>query len=282
MSLITLRNEALTVTISSLGAEMQSIRDAHGRERLWQGDPAVWKGRAPILFPIAGGLKDDGYFLNGKRYDMPKHGYVRQLEWRLESANDTCATYLMKEKASGFPFDYALRVGYRLDGSRITVSWQVQNQDTRAFYFGMGAHEGYATPGGVEKYRLVFEKPETFENHVLHGNLIDPVGQVMERDTRVFPLKEAYFAVDALVFPGLKSRSVTLESTDGVPQVRVEYPQHDVLMLWMKPGAEYLCIEPWLNAPDTLDSDGQIEHKNGCIRLEPGCEARRHHVITIL
>ncbi|MDY3816081.1 MAG: aldose 1-epimerase family protein, partial [Candidatus Limiplasma sp.] len=79
MSLITLRNEALTVTISSLGAEMQSIRDARGRERLWQGDPAVWKGRAPILFPIAGGLKDDGYFLNGKRYDMPKHGYVRQL-----------------------------------------------------------------------------------------------------------------------------------------------------------------------------------------------------------
>ncbi len=282
MSLTTLRNGKLTLTISSLGAEMQSIQDENGIERLWQGDPKFWKGRAPILFPIAGGLREDCYYLDGRRYEMPKHGYVRQIEWQLEKADAISATYLMREKAPGFPFDYALRVTYRLEDCRVIVTWQVENHDQRTFYFGMGAHEGYATPGGIENYEILFDEEETFANHVLHGNLIDPVGQVMAKNTRCFPLKEEYFAVDALVFTDLKSRGVTLVSRTHDRRVRVDFPEHDVLMFWMKPGAEYICIEPWLNAPDTLDSDMQIEHKKGCIRLEQGQSVQRHHFITIL
>ena len=71
MSIVTLKNEELTVKISTLGAEIQSIEDKNGVERLWQGDPAIWKGRAPILFPVAGGFKDDGYELDGQWYGMP-------------------------------------------------------------------------------------------------------------------------------------------------------------------------------------------------------------------
>ena len=282
MSLTTLHNEQLTVTISSLGAELQSIKDSNGVERLWQGDPNFWKGRAPILFPMAGGLKEDCYHLDGQRYEMPKHGYVRQLEWQLEQADETSATYLMQEKAPGFPFDYALHVSYRLEGNQVIVNWQVDNQDSRVFYFGMGAHEGYATPGGLEDYAIEFDEEETLVNHQLHGNLIDPEGQVMAEHIRRFPLKEEYFAVDALVFTDIKSRGVTLVSQNHNRKVRVDFPEHDVLMFWMKPGAEYTCIEPWLNAPDTLDSDMQIEHKKGCIRLAPGQSVQRHHMIAIL
>ena len=57
MSLITIKNEALTVDISTIGAEMQSVREADGTERLWQGDPAFSAGRAPVMFPVCGGLK---------------------------------------------------------------------------------------------------------------------------------------------------------------------------------------------------------------------------------
>ena len=77
MSLITIKSDALTVVISSRGAELQSIRDSQGFERMWQGDPAYWTGRAPILFPVAGGLRDDCYTMDGERYEMPKHGFVR-------------------------------------------------------------------------------------------------------------------------------------------------------------------------------------------------------------
>ena len=56
--MITIRNENLTVEISTLGGEMQSIKDAAGREYLWQGDAAFWSGRAPNLFPYTGRLTE--------------------------------------------------------------------------------------------------------------------------------------------------------------------------------------------------------------------------------
>ena len=67
MSLISIQNEYLCVEISTKGAELQSIRDTAGTERLWQGDPAFWTGRAPVLFPICGGLREDAYYLDGQR-----------------------------------------------------------------------------------------------------------------------------------------------------------------------------------------------------------------------
>lgn len=87
--------------------------------------------------------------------------------------------------------------------------------------------------------------------------------------------------MDALVFPKLKSRSVTLKQ-QGKARVRVDYQGMDVLMLWTKPGAGYLCIEPWTNAPDYTDADGDIRHKPGMIALAPGKTVEKEHTITIL
>ena len=47
----TIQNRCLTVQIEDLGAQLASIRDSQGREFLWQGSPASWPRRAPILFP---------------------------------------------------------------------------------------------------------------------------------------------------------------------------------------------------------------------------------------
>ena len=61
----TISNEYLTVVIDPQGAEMQSLKHtASGREYLWQGDPAYWEGRSPILFPAVGGLWDGTYRFN--------------------------------------------------------------------------------------------------------------------------------------------------------------------------------------------------------------------------
>ncbi|MCR5239316.1 MAG: aldose 1-epimerase family protein, partial [Prevotella sp.] len=47
--MVQLKNEQLSVVISEKGAELQSIKDANGKEYLWQGDPAFWPRRSPIL-----------------------------------------------------------------------------------------------------------------------------------------------------------------------------------------------------------------------------------------
>lgn len=280
MSLTTIRNDRLTVTISSKGAELQSIRDANGVERLWQGDPAHWAGRAPILFPVAGALRDDCYYLDGRRYTMPKHGFARTVEWRLEGAGEGEAVFVTAEKRDGFPFDYELRARFTLDGASLRVAYEARNTGDGAFYYGLGAHEAYATPGGIEKYTLAFEKPEALVCTALEGSLIRRETFALDAQGGVLPLRYAYFAQDALVFLSLESRAVTLRGADG-RTIRVAYPGHDVLLLWTKPGAEFLCIEPWLNAPDFVDSDMQIERKPGCVRLAPGERATRAHTITV-
>ena len=281
MGLITIHNDLLTVTLSTRGAELQSIRDQNGVERLWQGDPAFWASRAPVLFPVAGGFREDCYELDGKRYPMPKHGFVRKLEWQVENEQESAVTLLMNQRNEGFPFEYDLRAHFALKGSALEVTYSVTNRDSQAFYYSVGAHEAYATPEGIEEYEIVFDEAEKLDDYVLVGNLIQREPVVMAENTRVLPLRYADFAVDALVFRTLKSRGVTLHSRKHSREIRVDFPGHDVLMFWTKPGAGYLCIEPWCNAPDFTDADLRIDHKPGFIRLEPGKTADRTHTITI-
>ncbi len=281
MSLVTIRNDWLTVVISSIGAELQSIRDRNGIERLWQGDPQFWAGRAPILFPVAGGFGGDAYELDGKRYPMPKHGFVRKLEWRVESAEEYAATFLTDKMNEGFPFAYELRARFMLEASALLVTYEVNNRDGRAFWFSVGAHEAYTTPEGIEAYSVVFDETETLENCVLDGNLIRREPVVIAENTRELPLLYRYFAVDALVFRTLKSRGVTLRSRLHSREIRVDFPEHGSLLFWTKPGAGYICIEPWCNAPDFVDADPRIDHKPGFIRIAPGETSARRHVITV-
>lgn len=281
MSLVTIHNEALTVSISTMGAELQSIQDANGVERLWQGDPQFWSSRAPILFPVAGGFRDDCYELDGTRYPMPKHGYVRKVEWQVESVSASEAIFLTNAKHEGFPFDYELRARFSLEGDALRVAYLISNQDRRAFWCSIGSHEAYATPEGIEAYEIVFEQEEKLDDYPLVGNLILHEPITMAERSNVLPLRYSDFAVDALVFRTLKSRSVTLRSKAHNREIQVDFPQHDTLMFWTKPGAGYICIEPWCNAPDFVDADLRIDRKPGFLPLKPGETIVRQHTITV-
>ena len=71
----TIQNRCLTVQIEDLGAQLASIRDS--QEFLWQGSPASWPRRAPILFPVIGRLREGTYLLNGEPYQITNHGFAR-------------------------------------------------------------------------------------------------------------------------------------------------------------------------------------------------------------
>ena len=72
-----LNNEKLCVRVSSLGAELRSVRGADGTEYLWQGDERFWRGRATNIFPYVGRLTEDSYLWRGARYKMGRHGFAR-------------------------------------------------------------------------------------------------------------------------------------------------------------------------------------------------------------
>lgn len=285
MSIITIKNEELTVEISTLGAELQSVK-CRDKEYLWNGDPAVWSGRAPVLFPICGGLKEDKYTLNGKEYTLPKHGFGRKSEFSLESKEEDKAVFLLtatEETKKGFPFDFELRIGYSLVGKSIKVSYDVANKSAEDMYFSIGAHEAYATPEGVEEYYLKFEKKERLTHNVLKGVLLTDECVVLAEDTDVLPLKSEYFDIDAITMLNLKSRKVSLRKNDNSKKITVDFDGFDYMFVWTKPGKNsgYLCIEPWCGIPDIEGSSYDITEKRGINKVEPEKTFSRVHTITI-
>lgn len=83
----TIENEFLRVSAEDSGAELRSITlRKNGKEFLWQGDPSVWYGRAPVLFPVVGQLLDGKYSYNGREYELAKHGFAAPLGVHIQGA----------------------------------------------------------------------------------------------------------------------------------------------------------------------------------------------------
>ena len=70
----TIRNDFLTLTVDTHGAEAVSVQNAQGQEMLWQGDKSVWGRHAPILFPWTGKLAGGILTHAGKSYKGGQHG----------------------------------------------------------------------------------------------------------------------------------------------------------------------------------------------------------------
>lgn len=268
--MIKLENNIISVELDPRGAEMKTLR-VNGENRLWSGDPAVWAGRAPVLFPICGGLPDDMFTYNGEEYHLKKHGFARFMDFEVVSATDTSATFLLEsnqETLEQYPFAFRLYLTYTLRGAAIDIRYQVKNTDTKTMYFSIGSHEGYACPEGIEEYDLFFEKAETLSTCDLDGNLIAPTLTPILKESKFLPLYDKLFEVDALVFKDVKSREVTLRNRKTGKSVSVKFDGFNYLLFWTKPGAPYLCIEPWTGIPPMVGSSHDIRKKEGITALE--------------
>ena len=110
MIMITIKNDFLTASVDTVGAELVSlINKADGTEYLWQGDPTYWTGHAYNLFPICGRLWEGKYTYQGKTYDMNLHGFARKTAFAL-----TEQTYTLNLHTDcTLTFDGAATVSYK-------------------------------------------------------------------------------------------------------------------------------------------------------------------------
>ncbi len=116
--------------IGALGAEMISLKDADGRDLLWNGDAAFWTGRAPLLFPIVGRLTNDTLIHDGVAYPMTQHGFARRRPFELMSASDSRATFRLvddDETRKQYPFAFGLYITYTLNEATLTIEARVHN-----------------------------------------------------------------------------------------------------------------------------------------------------------
>lgn len=283
----TLSNGVLTATIDPLGAELTSLRDAQGREWMSDGDPAFWTGRAPLLFPIVGALNGGVYRLDGKAYALPQHGFARRREFALiEQATARAVLRLTDDDATraAYPFAFALDAAFTLADATLTMEITVTNRGDVAMPVSFGFHPAFAWPlpggGAKETHRILFEREEPAPLNRIEGGLIGAA----DRDTPVegdtLWLRDDLFANDALVWESPVSRSLRYGATEG-PRLDIAFPGMPMLALWTKPGAHFLCVEPWQGHADPVGFDGEIWDKPGMLRLEPGESTRFAMSVTL-
>ena len=96
-----LKNEELTLTVISAGAEMKSLKDNKTeQEYLWQADPKFWGRTSPVLFPIVGNYVQKQSVYEGKTYTLSQHGFARDMEFDLESQTEEEIWFVLKDTES--------------------------------------------------------------------------------------------------------------------------------------------------------------------------------------
>lgn len=275
-----LKNEALTVEISEHGAELQSIRKGD-TEYLWQGDPAYWGRRSPVLFPIVGSVWEKKYRVNGTEYELGQHGFARDMDFTLVSASETEARYRLEsseETLAKYPYQFVLEIAYRLHGNSVDVIWEVTNPAAEVLHFQIGAHPAFYYPDyDPEKSgrgSLSFDKSEGLECiRIKEKGCVDAQTKwpLEMSDGKVKLEKDTFDAIDTIMLQDGQIGQVNMFKEDGTPWLSVTFDA-PVVGIWSPPGkvAPFICLEPWYGRCDSVGYEGEYKDKDWMNTLAPG------------
>lgn len=275
----TIGNDHLRVSIRPQGAELTGIfHKPTATEHLWQADPTVWGWHAPNLFPIVGGLLNDQLHVGGETYPMKRHGFARQSLFVETESSDGHAIFSLRANAETravYPYAFEFQIIYELTDASLSVTYRVVNEGDTVLYFSVGAHPAFNVPFAAGEaygdYVLEFEQDEPLLTHQLSGaGLFSGETRPVPTANRQLVLTPNLFDQDALVFKNLTSRRVTLKHKDHERAVTVSFPDFPHLGIWAKPGAPFVCIEPWLGYADAEGEPVAFERKEAIQQLEAG------------
>lgn len=287
-----LQNYNFKVGIESKGAELQHfIKLDEQLEFIWQADPAVWGSHAPNLFPIVGELPDGTYTFEDEIFPMKRHGFARHKEFSLIEQLEDKLVFELKhdeETLQQYPFKFRLLIAYKLENNKLSVTYQVLNEDKMAMYFSIGGHPGFNVPlypgEQYTDYYIEFEEEETLSRCLLTdaGLQNGETERVLEHE-RVLPLRHSYFDKDALVFKHLRSEKLALGSRTNHRRIEMTFEGFPYLGIWAKPGpSPYVCIEPWCGIAGRDGETGELTEKEGINKLSPEQAFERTFTIEVL
>ena len=282
-----LENENYLVKVHAKGAELQSfIKKDKGYEVIWQRDPKYWERSSPILFPFIGAVKDNHYYLQGKEYPMTRHGFLRDVEFKLVEKRENFLSYHYEhnEKTKEmFPFDFKLMINYLLVEHCLTIEYVLKNLTPKKMYYNIGGHTAYNFPMNEKNCTVIFEKNETKKSGTfdLESGLRLDQGIELLKDDKTLKMSFDLFKYDTLLLKDLASDYVILDQGRKSPKVKIHFSDFPYLALWT-PKAPFLCVEPWYGVTDDLGHNGQIEEKRGIQSLNPYGEKILKTIIEII
>ena len=278
-------SDDLAVTVSGLGAEMQSLMKG-AQEYLWQGDPQWWSGRSPILFPIVGKAPGDQVSIDGQGGEMKQHGFARRMVFDLVKAEPSRVIHTLTDSVAtheSYPKPFALTVTHAVSGATLNVSATVANTGRAPLPFGLGFHPAFQWPlpgaEGRAHHIALANRGEPALARLSDGFLTDTRQPSPFRKGRL-TLDPAMFDEDAMIFPE-GAGQVLSYAADGGPSLSFEFDGLPNIALWQKPGAPFICIEPWHGMAARQGAGTEIRDRPETTTLGPGETARFRWSVTL-
>lgn len=268
-----LENDLVSISVKEKGAELSSFKSKiTGIEYLWQGNPDVWSGQSPLLFPIVGTILNNKCTIKGKEYEMGRHGIARHRDFSLKEKAENYIVLTQsynEDSLKQYPYKYIIDIEFRLDGKKLTVTHIVKSEENEAMYFSIGAHPGFNCKIGDY---LEFEENETLKCEMITPDaILDGKIYPSLKNSKIFEITKNVFDNDAHILSEMKSDTVYLKSNFREQIIKFNFGKVPFLGLWAKPGAEYVCIEPWYGINDSYEKK-DFSQKRGIQKVLPGEE----------
>ncbi len=285
-----LENNVLTIQVSEHGAELQSIRKG-AMEYLWQGDPAYWGRRSPVLFPIVGSVWEKRYRVDGHEYELGQHGFARDMVFSLVSQSEDEVRYRLESSEATlakYPFPFVLEIAYKLSGNKLDVIWDVVNPSSEKIYFQIGAHPAFNYPDysteKAERGFLSFGRTGALECiRIKEKGCVDADARYpleLPEDGLLPIASDTFDTIDTIMLQDSQIDQVGMFRADGTQWLKMTFDA-PVVGIWSPPGkvAPFICLEPWYGRCDSAGYEGDFRERDWMNCLAPG--ERFHSVYTI-
>ena len=273
---MTISHGSTSAQFAARGAELIGLRHK-GKDYLWNGDPAWWNFCAPILFPAIGRSPDDTVRIGQSTYPMPPHGFARDRDFQVLGSTSDSITFELSDDSQTrtmFPFGFRLRMNAILRDARLEMAASIESTSAAPMPFCFGYHPAFVWPQDRdtrESHVCRFETEELpyVRRPNLSTGLIKTAQFPSPLRNRKLTLTDALFDEGAILFDALASRSVWF-GPRGLSGIMVRFPDSPHLGIWTKPGAPFLCIEPWQGLAELEGGDGELSRRPGVKILAPG------------
>ncbi len=291
--LYTISNNLISLTINSIGAEIKSIKK-DGIEYIHQNNPETWNRSAPFLFPAIGCFKNKITYFNNQPFNLPKHGFVRDMEMELIEKTSTSLILEVKENGESlryYPYNFIFRVTYTLNKATVNVKIDITNSNNDVMPFNLGLHPAFRVPlfegEKFEDYQIIFNQKGTYEVPTvnLSNGLIDwsNICRVFT-NLEVLPLNYNDYANDALIFDNVTFNEMILCNSKNDYGIKLTFKDFKTVGIWTPNhvNANFICLEPWIGCADSPDSNGKFAEKKDIINLESNQTFSTSYQISIL
>lgn len=229
------------------------------RETLLDKSKSV-RGGIPVLFPLAGPVRDGKYEVDGQTYALGQHGFARNSAFTVKAhGDDFIELELISSDATlkGYPFEFKLLCTYRIADGRVWLDQEIHNHSSRVMPFQFGYHPYFLT--GSEK-RIAWEIPASSyrDNEA--------------KDRAEFPYTgkiELHKSMVDFEFLGVNRRQAGFRDEQRDVSVQIGYgDEFPYLVLWSLTDKPFVCLEPWSSPRFGMNDNVSVT------RLQPGDTAK--------